>query len=508
MSFGIDTLRSDWTAGSAAPPAAAPAATQADQLDKAAPDQARKIVDGLTPEQTQALKKEVQSMPVADREQLINGLATKLDAGQLVKLDQVFGRETVAHAVETFGNSTTQADYRRLTSEGTVTREGNRVVIEAGNGDDRVNVERNADTGDVTVTVNGKQHTFSATDAEHITIRTHGGNDVINVAPDAQINTTLEGGAGNDVIAGGAGADTIDGGAGDDILIGGRGSDRTVGGGGNDQIRDHVALTDLGIIAHGIGTREGAGNDIVEAGDGNDTIDTGNGDDRISAGAGEDKVNAGEGQDTIAGDDGNDRIQAGAGHDQVEGGKGDDYVDGSTGNDRVNGGEGADTLYAGEGDDTVEGGAGKDYIDGYLGKDLLVGGAGDDIVSGGRDDDTIFGNDGNDVVYTGGGRDFVGDLDGTNTVYHQGEDTLFVNDATRNNTNTRVVDVANVPDNIRIEGSPEFQARMRADLETLAMVRWRQPSHDQRVEPGEWPWRRQLLGRWIRADQSCVPSGR
>jgi hypothetical protein len=138
------------------------------------------------------------------------------------------------------------------------------------------------------------------------------------------------------------------------------------------------------------------------------------------------------------------------------------------GEDRLSGGDGADTLYGGEGDDVVDGGAGKDYLDGYLGNDVISGGDGDDVISGGQGEDTLLGDAGNDVVYTGAGRDFVGDFDGTNTIYYQREDTLVVNDATRNNTKTMVVEVVAVPDNIKIEGSPEFQARMRADLETLA----------------------------------------
>lgn len=369
---------------------------------------------------------------------------------------------------------------------GTVTRSGNSVTIETGNQDDRVNVSRDAATGDVTVNVNGTDHRFKANEAEHITIRTHGGNDVVDVAPDMQNNFTIEGGEGNDIIAGGAGADKIDGGAGNDTLIGGKGSDEIKGGAGDDKISDSVGLLDADVWTKGIGLREGGGNDTVRAGDGNDTVNTGDGndtvyggdgndtlntgdgDDKVYGGVGDDKIDAGEGQDRVWGGAGNDRIQAGAGHDHVDGGSGDDYIDGSTGHDQLYGRSGADTVYGGEGDDIVDGGAGKDYLDGYLGNDLIRGGDGDDVMSGGQGDDTMVGEKGNDVIYTGKGKDFVGDYDGTNTVYHQAEDNLFVNHATRNNANTRVVEVADVPDNIRIEGSPEFQARMRADLETLA----------------------------------------
>jgi len=349
-----------------------------------------------------------------------------------------------------------------------VTQTGNSVVIETGSADDRVDVSRDAATGDVTVTTNGTAQRFAATQAEHITIRTGDGDDVVNVAPDMQNNLTIEGGDGNDILAGGAGADHIDGGAGDDIVVGGAGSDELVGGSGNDTLSDQVGILDANLWLKGVAIRSGGGNDVAQGGDGDDSIRTGDGDDTVRAGAGDDTVDSGDGQDRVFGDGGDDRIQAGAGHDQVHGGDGDDYVDGFTGHDQIDGDAGADTLYGGEGNDLVDGGEGQDYVDGYLGDDTLAGGAGNDVISGGQGDDALFGDAGNDVVYAGKGRDLIADYEGTNSVFHQGEDSLVVNDETRANAQTRVVDVAEVPANIAVDGSAAFEARMHADLETLA----------------------------------------
>ncbi len=369
-----------------------------------------------------------------------------------------------------------------------VTQSGNQVTVETTNADDVVKVDQDAKSGDVTVTVtvNGKAKTFTAEQAQHITIRTHGGNDTINVSPNVKANVRAEGGDGNDVIVGGAGNDSLDGGAGNDRIVGGGGDDTMLGGAGNDRVGDDVTWMDVDLMAKGILPRTGGGNDFISGGDGNDTLSAGAGNDTVLGGAGDDKIDAGSGNDTVlggSGDDtidagtgddkvfgqeGDDRIQAGEGDDLVDGGDGDDYIDGSKGNDRLLGGKGADTIYAGEGDDTLDGGEGDDYLDGYLGNDRIDGGAGKDVLSGGQGEDTLAGGAGDDVIYTGKGKDRVNDTDGKNTVYFQHEDQLNVNEATRANAKTQQVEVADIPDNIKIEGSPEFQARMRADLETLA----------------------------------------
>lgn len=171
---------------------------------------------------------------------------------------------------------------------------------------------------------------------------------------------------------------------------------------------------------------------------------------------------------TIIGGDGNDKLDGGAGDDWVDAGEGNDYVDGSSGRDNLQGGAGIDTLYGGRNSDTMDGGDGDDYLDGYIGRDEIVGGLGNDVLSGGKGSDRLFGGQGDDVIYTGTASDLVNDAQGTNSVFYQADDSLLVSSETRRNANTKLVEVAEVPDNIKIGGTAKFNDRMRADLETLA----------------------------------------
>ena len=305
----------------------------------------------------------------------------------------------------------------------TVSLQGNTLMISTTDADDEVDVGSDAASGDVVVWVNGVEHRFAAADVTRLWIQVHGGDDIVMVAADLQIDAIIDGGAGNDVLVGGAGADQIDGGEGHDTLLGGAGNDRLIGGNGND---------------------------LIHGGAGDDTIDGGAGDDRIF------------------GDDGDDRIQAGEGNDWADGGAGDDYLDGSFGDDQLFGGEGRDTLYGGEGRDYLNGGAGDDYLDGYLGNDILLGGDGNDILSGGPGEDLLFGDAGDDRIYTGSGRSVVVDWFGSNAVHYQANDQLMVNEATWANWQTGLIEPMAVPDTIRIDGTAAFQSRIRADLETLA----------------------------------------
>jgi Ca2+-binding RTX toxin-like protein len=94
---------------------------------------------------------------------------------------------------------------------------------------------------------------FDASQIRQIIIRAGGGNDVVTITPGI-IGTSVDGGAGDDIITGGSGDDSLiggsgkdrligrggndylDGGAGDDTLIGGPGRDRLVGGPGRNRL--------------------------------------------------------------------------------------------------------------------------------------------------------------------------------------------------------------------------------------------------------------------------------
>lgn len=210
----------------------------------------------------------------------------------------------------------------RTTPEVTITREtipnedSNRqpdaefVVIDAGDGDDQMQITRDQQTRDVVVNVNGEEHRFTGQDAARLKIRAGDGNDTITVAPDVRISFVIEGGAGDDNITG------------------------------------------------------GAGNDRIEAGAGSDTV---------NGGDGRDYINGNDGNDRLFGATGNDVIYGGAGDDVLEGNEGNDYLEGSRGLDRLAGNDGNDILSGGLDDDTLEGGAGDDTFYAGQGRDRLYG---------------------------------------------------------------------------------------------------------------------------------------
>ncbi len=90
---------------------------------------------------------------------------------------------------------------------------------------------------------------------------------------------------------------------------------------------------------------------------------------------------------TVTGGAANDSIVGGAGADVLNGGGGADFISGGDGNDVIDGGAGGDQLYGGNGNDTITGGTGSD---------LIVGGAGIDAINLGGDGarDTVIINDG------------------------------------------------------------------------------------------------------------------
>ncbi|MGW5440523.1 M91 family zinc metallopeptidase [Nocardia asteroides] len=167
------------------------------------------------------------------------------------------------------------------------------------------------------------------------------------------------------------------------------------------------------------------------------------------------------------------KVEGGAGKDTIFGGKGRDYLDGGAGEDTVHGGEGNDVIYGGADDDSLLGGEGDDYAEGGSGNDKIAGHAGNDILSGGLGDDFIEGNEGSDKIYAGDGTDNVSGS-GLNTAANgNGNDTIYAQDGvdtiTRHGDQPTVVNVelAQIPDKIVVSGSPEFQERVRSDLEFM-----------------------------------------
>jgi Ca2+-binding RTX toxin-like protein len=192
-------------------------------------------------------------------------------------------------------------DEAKITQEHGFFGQPTKTVIDAGSGDDMINVHTN-ENGSVDVNINGEVYSFSAQEAKNLEIRGGKGNDTIICTGQANLYHILGG-------PGGFGNHddnphfTIDGGKGDDFIMG------------------------------------SCGDDVIKGGKGNDFIMGCNGNDKIDGGRG------------------NDFIAGGKGNDQIHGGRGNDFVMGNSGNDHVYGDKGRDNVYGGQGKDWVQGGS-------------------------------------------------------------------------------------------------------------------------------------------------------
>ena len=200
----------------------------------------------------------------------------------------------------------------------------------------------------------------------------------------------------------------------------------------------------------------------IRGGDGDDTISVYPGADvtlTLLGGAGNDIIRGGDGGEVMLGGAGRDEIYGGRGGDYGSGGAGDDYIDGQDSDDVLSGGLGDDVVYGLGDSDYVAGGDGDDYLEGARGDDVLDGGAGRDVVSGGSGDDHVSGGTGDDRLYGGEGSDRIAGGGGTDTAFRQRDDT-----ASAVSHDIRV-EVTGDHGFLRVQGTPEFQQRILADLE-------------------------------------------
>lgn len=206
-----------------------------------------------------------------------------------------------------------------------------------------------------------------------VTIQGADGRDELR-APEDGGATTLDGGAGDDLLRSVEGTDTLHGGPGADTLEGGGGDDVLRGDDGDDLLKPDTSSAR-------------PGNDVVDGGAGTDTVD-----DWVDNGATSRSVNvtfdgaANDGRpgeaDNVTGvevvkafvagrwvlsdasevvesyaaaDLGPSVIEARGGDDRVTAGNGEQTIDGGAGSDRIEGGFGADTLTGGPGRDRIVG---------------------------------------------------------------------------------------------------------------------------------------------------------
>ncbi|WP_307789259.1 M91 family zinc metallopeptidase [Glycomyces salinus] len=205
----------------------------------------------------------------------------------------------------------------------------------------------------------------------------------------------------------------------------------------------------------------------IRTGDGNDDIQVPPGTNvevNILAGAGDDIVDIGSGGDSrVIGGSGNDTIEVDGGSNYVSAGSGDNNIETHGAADDVRAGDGNNLIYAIGGENTISVGDGDNYIEGGSADSLIHAGSGDNTVSGGTGDDLIITGEGQNVVYAGDGDDRVyaddhdGDPETGTTVYAEGVDEVHGGE-------TVTVEISDPPSWIQIDGSPEFIARIEADL--------------------------------------------
>lgn len=189
----------------------------------------------------------------------------------------------------------------------------------------------------------------------------------------SELNDTLTGDAGGNVLTGNAGDDSLNGQAGNDVLDGGVGYDTLYGWSGNDTL---------------VG---GDGYDVLAGQSGNDSLSGGIDDDYLQGGLGNDTLDGGAGIDWAGYEDATSAVKVDlnlTGLQNTGGGGTDKLISienvyGSPFNDTLTGDAGANILSGGLGNDSLSGGAGDDILNGGAGADTLVGGAGADRLTGG-----------------------------------------------------------------------------------------------------------------------------
>ena len=200
------------------------------------------------------------------------------------------------------------------------------LVISTGGASDRIGVSQR-DDGTLDVSVNGRSFAVTTAEGQELTLRTGGGDDVIEVAANVTVNIVADTGEGEDKV---------------DIA--------------------------------------GSGDNRIDAGAGNDSVTlSGGGRNDVFGGGGDDVIQGGRGVDVIHGGDGNDRIDGGAGRNFLEGGAGNDVIHSRGAGDMVSGGLGDDTIHAASGASSIYAGAGRDTIEGAGNRSTVYAELGDRI---------------------------------------------------------------------------------------------------------------------------------
>ena len=295
------------------------------------------------------------------------------------------------------GSGSATATTRSVVS-GVGLRDDGTLQIVGTNRNDYINVKRQGSKIVVRYRLHGHRwqtEKFKLSEVKAIQVYACSGSDVVKIHPWINVPTSIDAGAGNDIIHGGGGDTKVDGGSGNDLILTRQGDDVVVDmsgrnvidtGSGDDEVSTGAGL-DIIRTSHGNDVINDLGGlNFIYSGNGNDVINTGDGFDFIIASNGNDTINSGGGRDVIYGGSGHDVINAGADADAVFGGSGHDLIRGGDGNDLLNGSSGHDILLGEGGRDRLVGSSGRDILIGGLGRDILRGGSQDDVLIAGTTD--------------------------------------------------------------------------------------------------------------------------
>lgn len=292
----------------------------------------------------------------------------------------------------------------------------------------------------------------------HDVINGLGGNDILD---GGKGNDRINGGEGNDELIGGLGNDFLDGGAGEDLLRGGRGDDRYIVDDATDVVIenqdegidavyasvDYVLGANIERLYLSGSAQTGTGNEGDNELFGAEYVDS-----NLYGLAGNDALHGNEGNDSLYGGDGDDLLVGQGGDDLLVGGAGSDYLAGGDGNDVLEGGDGNDALQGGTGADALTGGLGDDkyYVDDIQAQVIELSDQGEDTVyssidyalndnvenltllaqtifgAGNSLDNVIFGNDADNILLGIDGNDqLIGGAGSDTLIGYTGDDTII-----------------------------------------------------------------------------------
>ncbi|HEY7119393.1 MAG TPA: hypothetical protein VH475_22570, partial [Tepidisphaeraceae bacterium] len=209
---------------------------------------------------------------------LVEGLSSSIAPGKTDEFTVALDTSTAAfrRGQISFTTSDTRSPVFNFSVAGTVAlpaphkagvgQTGGTLVVNGTPGDDTIRVSGKSSA--VSVTINGTAMTGSPfSNVTKVVVNAGDGDDSVNLSR-LFLNATADGGAGNDTIAGTDGNDVLIGGAGNDSLDGGAGNDNLLGGDGDDTL----------VGGDGLDVFQGeAGRDTIDAMDGiaDSLLDTG-----------------------------------------------------------------------------------------------------------------------------------------------------------------------------------------------------------------------------------------